>query len=145
MSKPLILRVRKPWQSIRRRKVVENERLQILKMVEQGQISAEEGAKLLEALEEGIGKTQTTSQKGSQQARWLRIRVSNLASGGDKVNIAIPFRLVDLGLRIGARFAPNMEHSDVEKVVQAIREGTVGKVVDVQDIEGGERVEIFVE
>ena len=124
---------------------MENERLQILKMVEQGQISAEEGAKLLEALEEGIGKMQTASQKGSQQARWLRIRVSNLASGGDKVNIAIPFRLVDLGLRIGARFAPNIEDLDVEKVVQAIREGTVGKVVDVQDIEGGERVEIFVE
>ena len=58
------------------------ERLRILKMVEQGQISAEDGARLLEALSAADQRRQLPS--GSSQAssapsgRWFRVRVTDL-------------------------------------------------------------------
>lgn len=118
----------------------DEERLQILRMIEGGQITAEEGAKLLAALEEaskGEGR-----REGS--ARWIRVRVTDLKTGKHKVNINLPIKLIDVGTRLGAKFAAPLD-VDVEEILQSIKEGAEGKIVDVEDEEGGERVEIFVE
>jgi len=120
------------------------ERMEILKMVQSGQISAEEGAKLLEAL-----KQQTQPSPGpasvdrTKQPRRLRVRVSDLETGRNKVNIDLPWNLINVGMHMGARFAP--EEIDLEEVMQALQSGTEGKIVDVEDAEDNERVEIFVE
>jgi hypothetical protein len=120
------------------------ERMEILKMVQSGQISAEEGAKLLEAL-----KQQTQMSPGpasvdrTKQPRRLRVRVSDLETGRNKVNIDLPWNLINVGMHMGARFAP--EEIDLEEVMQALQSGTEGKIVDVEDAEDNERVEIFVE
>jgi len=121
-----------------------NERMQILKMVEAGQISAEEGVRLLRALDEADDKTQTTAHAPSN-ARWFRVRVTDLATGKSKVNVNIPMGLVSVGIKMGARFAPEVEGLDVEQITKAIREGTQGKIIDVEDEEDAERVEIFIE
>lgn len=117
------------------------ERMQILKMLEAGQITAEEAAKLLEALD--------ASTKGEPErdggANWFRVRVTDTRTGRSKVNVNIPINLVNLGLKIGARFAPDIKDLDFEEVIEAIRSGVQGRIVDVQDEEEGERVEIFVE
>lgn len=123
------------------------ERMQILKMIQEGKISAEEGAKLLQAL--GAGKadkraTTTTSPAGSD-ARWFRVRVTDLASGKNKVNVNIPMGLVNVAIKMGARFAPNIEGANYDEMVQAIKSGASGKIIDVTDEQDGERVEIFVE
>src|SRR5512135_1883630 len=123
------------------------ERMQILKMIQEGKISAEEGAKLLQAL--GAGKadkraTTTTSPAGSD-ARWFRVRVTDLASGKNKVNVNIPMGLVNVAIKMGARFAPNIEGANYDEMVQAIKSGASGKIMDVTDEQDGERVEIFVE
>jgi len=120
------------------------ERMEILKMVQGGQITAEEGAQLLEALEE-----RTEPRLGSrppdrtEKPRRLRVRVSDLESGRNKVNIDLPWNLVNVGMHMGARFAP--EEIDLEEVMRALQSGAEGKVVDVEDAEDNERVEIFVE
>ena len=49
------------------------ERLQILKMVQEGKVTAEEGARLLEAVE----APDTGVETSGQPARWLRIRVTD--------------------------------------------------------------------
>jgi len=117
------------------------ERMQILKMLEAGQITAEEAGKLLEAL-----KTSTSGEpETGGQANWLRVRVTDMRTGRSKVNVNIPMGLVNLGLKIGARFAPDIEDFDAEEVIEAIRGGVQGRIVDVEDEEEGERVEIFVE
>ncbi len=120
--------------------VTDEERLQILKMLEAGQINAEEAAKLLQALD--------ASARGSMEegrANWFRVRVTDVQTGRSKVNISIPMGLVNLGLRIGARFAPDTHDLDLEQMIEAIRSGVHGRIMDVEDIEEGERVEIFVE
>lgn len=118
------------------------ERMQILKMIEEGKISAEEGAKLLQAL---AGKGDRRRLAAEDEPRWLRVRVTDLDSGKTKVNVNIPMGLVNVGLKMGARFAPNVEGLDYAEITDAIKTGAQGKVVDVVDEEDGERVEIFIE
>jgi hypothetical protein len=119
------------------------ERMQILKMIEEDKISAEEGAKLLAALSAG-SKADTKREPGGG-AKQFRVRVTDLASGRNKVNINIPMSLVNVGIKMGARFAPDIEGIDFDEIVAAIKSGSQGKIVDVVDEEDGERVEIYVE
>ncbi|MBN1889838.1 MAG: hypothetical protein JW850_17715 [Thermoflexales bacterium] len=119
------------------------ERLQILKMVEEGKITAEEGAKLLSALSGGARGEKPA--EGGAGARWFRVRVVDLDTGKDKVNVNIPMGLVNVGIKMGARFAPEIEGMDIDEIVSAIKSGAQGKIVDVIDEADGERVEIFVE
>ena len=123
------------------------ERMQILKMIQEGKISAEEGAKLLQALSAGKSDKRTTSAPagGGSDARWFRVRVTDLTSGKSKVNVNIPMGLVNVAIKMGARFAPNIEGEKYEEIVQAIKSGASGKIMDVSDDQDGERVEIFVE
>jgi hypothetical protein len=71
--------------------------------------------------------------------------VTDLSSGKNKVNVNIPMGLVNVAMKMGARFAPNVENVDYNELMQAIKSGASGKLVDVTDEEDGERVEIFVE
>lgn len=121
-----------------------NERMQILKMVEAGQISAEEGVRLLHALDEADEKAQTASS-GPGNARWFRVRVTDLATGKHKVNVNIPIGLVNVGMRLGAKFAPNVGSEEMEQILKAVKEGVQGRIIEVEDAEDGERVEIYVE
>ncbi len=122
------------------------ERMKILKMIQEGKITAEEGAKLLAALRE--------SRKGSPRAGislggnrgWLRVRVTDMASGKTKVTVNLPWGLMDAGLRIGAQYAPELQGVDLEQLVNEVKSGTAaGKIIDVIDEEDGEHVEIFIE
>jgi hypothetical protein len=122
------------------------ERMKILKMVEEGKISAEDGAKLLAALTESRKPPSPPNMPivGSE-ARWFRVRVTDLATGKTKVNVNIPMGLVNVGIKMGARFAPGLESEQMETIAEALRSGMVGKIVEATDEEDGERVEIFVE
>jgi hypothetical protein len=104
------------------------ERLKILKMVEEGKISPEEGAKLLAALSESAGNKSGSSAGATSSyanvrsaggARWLRVRVTDIATGKQKVSVNLPIGLV--------------------------KSGAQGKIIDVTDDEDGEHVEIYVE
>ncbi len=131
----------------------QEERLRILRMIEEDKITAEEGAKLIAALaasrrnekdeRKPSAATSKTSGAGAR-ARWLRLRITNAKTGKQHVNINLPIGLLDIALKIGARFSPELNGIDSE-VMQAINDGTTGKILDVMDEDDGDRVEIFVE
>ncbi len=121
----------------------QDERLQILKMIETGAISADEGIKLLQALGDAAEAEPVKAQEG--RPKWFRVRVTDLATGKRKVSVSIPVGLVKVGMRLGARFAPEIDDMDLSEIIGAINDGTTGKIIDVEDPEDGERVEIFVE
>jgi hypothetical protein len=123
------------------------ERMKILKMIDEGKISAEEGAKLLSALSESRSRAMTGSglNRGTGNARWLRVKVTDVATGRSKATVQIPIGLLEAGLKIGAHFAPEVEGVDMTQLMDAVRSGVTGKLVDVVDEEDGEHVEIFVE
>jgi hypothetical protein len=123
------------------------ERMKILKMIDEGKISAEEGSKLLSALSESRSRAMTGSglNRGTGNARWLRVKVTDVASGRSKATVQIPIGLLEAGLKIGAHFAPEVEGVDMTQLMDAVRSGVTGKLVDVIDDEDGEHVEIYVE
>ncbi len=124
------------------------ERMQILKMVENKQITAEDAAKLLAALEDRDRKSDipVPPPSPSTQGRWFHVRVTDLKTGKRKVNVNIPLGLVDVGLKMGAKFAPaGLEGLDMNQIMAAVKSGGEGKIVDVEDEEDSEHVEIFVE
>jgi hypothetical protein len=125
---------------------VDEERLRVLRMVEEGKLNAAEGINLLETLAQGqkSAKTQTRTSAGGPQ--WFRIRVTDLDSGRGKATVNIPLSLMDWGLRIGAKFAPEVADYNLTELTRILREdGMNGKIIDVVDDEDGEHVEIFVE
>ena len=119
------------------------ERMRILKMIEEKQISAADGAKLLEALRARADESPFRDQPS--QARWLRIRITDRFSGKTKVNVTIPVGLLDVGLKMGARFGPSAAGIDLNAVQAAIKQGMQGKIMEVLDETDNEHVEVFVE
>lgn len=121
------------------------ERMQILRMIEEGMISAAEGAELLRALDSADRGTVNEPLKGSSKPRWFRVRVTDTKTGRNKVDVNIPMGLVNVGIKMGAKFAPEIDGAQYETIMDAIRSGQHGKIIDVFDEEDGEHVEIFVE
>ena len=123
------------------------ERMRVLKMIEEGKITAKEGARLLGALgksdEQARRKRGTTESHAVGEGRWLRLRVSDTRSGKTRVNLTIPIGLVNMGLAVGARFVPDVAELDVEEIRNALRSGLNGKILEVRDED--ELVEIYVE
>jgi hypothetical protein len=121
---------------------VPEERLRILKMIESGQVTAEEGAQLIEALGQPPGRDRPQS---NQPPRTLRVRVTDVNTRRQKINVTIPVSLVSVGLKLGARLAPHVAGANAEEIVRSIESGAVGRIFEMQDLDEGERVEIFVE
>lgn len=123
------------------------ERMRVLKMIEEGKISAQEGARLLGALGKSDEKARrqrgATESHATGEGRWLRLRVSDTRSGKTRVNLTIPIGLVNMGLAVGARFVPDVAELDVEEIRNALRSGLNGKILEVRDED--ELVEIYVE
>ena len=120
------------------------ERMRILEMVQEGKISAEEGAKLLQALRQSEAQ-HAPAPPPPRAPRMLRVRITDMKSGRTKVNVNIPLSLVNVGIKLGARIAPNNANIDYDGIMQAIREGASGVIADVEDLEKGEHVEVWVE
>jgi len=123
------------------------ERMKILKLIEEGKISADEGSKLLAALSDNRRSIPMPPRPPGSGggARMLRVRVTDVRTGRSKASVQIPLALVDAGLKIGAHFAPEVEGVDMSNVMEALRMGITGKIIDVVDEDDGEHVEIFVE
>ncbi len=118
-----------------------SERNRILYLVEAGQVTAMQAAQLLDAL----GPERVGEQPVRGPGRVVRLRVTNLAINRQKANVTVPLELIDVGLRLGTRLAPQMGGSALESLLRAIQSGATGRVLDLQDLEENERVEIFVE
>lgn len=125
--------------------VTTDERMKILKMINEEKITAEEGAKLLKALTSKKDKAKK-AVRSPGSAQWLRVRVTDMNSGSTKVNVNLPLKLLDAGLNIASQFAPEMEDEQMMSAIKgALTEDMRGKIVDVVDEEDAEHVEIFIE
>ena len=122
-----------------------DERLKILKMVEDGKVSPGEGAALLSALGEDRKSRQPERRTFGDGTRFFRVRVTDLVTGRSKATVSIPMSLMDWGFRIGAQFAPEIGDVDLEELSEVLRSGAEGKIVDVIDEEDGEHVEIYID
>jgi hypothetical protein len=123
---------------------LKEERLQILQMIQDGKISAEEGAKLLAALD-GSKKAETAANAAATQGRSVRVRITDMRTGKNKVNLNVPMSFINVAIKMGAKFVPELANVDMNEIMDAIRGGTQGKIIDVEDSEDGEKVEIYID
>jgi hypothetical protein len=124
------------------------EKLKILKMIEDGIITANEGAQLLNAIDDPA-EMQTAAKKGGSNAKWLRVKVLGTENGvKTKVNVNVPIALVETGLKIGKHFHKDIEASmqgiDITEILELIKNGAEGKIVEVES-DNGDIVEVYVE
>jgi len=123
---------------------LEAERRKILEMVAQGKISAEDAARLLEAMEE-----QKEAPTEGPRPRVVHVRVSDTESGRTRVDIRLPLELLRRALRGARAFGPDIDIAgltfDVHEMEELLRAGVEGHLIDIVDDEDGERVEVFVE
>jgi hypothetical protein len=126
-----------------------DERLRVLKMIQGGNITAEEGVKLLETLDrQGVatnGSDRSSTNSRTSVARWMRIIVTDLNTNKEKINIRLPANVVDAGYRMGAKFSPDINGVDANLILRALQAGETGKVIDICQDDQCERIEINLE
>lgn len=119
-----------------------DERLEILRLLEAGDISVDETATLLAALDRAFAPPANTAP-GAERGpgmRQVRIRVTDSESGKAMLNVAFPLGLIQTGLDIAAEYgAEYLPEAAVIK--ECISAGFRGPLVDIDD--GGQRVEII--
>lgn len=123
------------------------ERMRILKMIQDGVISAEDGIRLLDSIEQS-GKREiekSPTEDTGRMARFFRVRVTDTNTGKARVNVRLPVGVLSAGMKMGARFSTEIQGLDPNELMAFIREGTIGKIVDVYDDKDGEHVEVFLE
>jgi len=137
-----------------------NEKIKILEMIQNGKISAPEGLELLKALDDG---NYQPSGAIENIGRFLRIRVIT-GQNNTKVNVNIPLSLFKAATKfanIGLKVIPEEARQEMlkkgidltqinfDELVQLIDQGLVdGKLVDIdtEDEKAGRtKVEIYVE
>lgn len=123
--------------------VSREERNRILGMVEEGLVSAEEAAQLFDAmLTEPIVPSPPPVQN-----RTVRVWVTDTATRNRQVNmtVTLPVSVLRISLQALASVIPSLRDERLEQVVHALESGASGRVMDVQDLEDGKRLEISIE
>lgn len=113
--------------------------IEVLNLIESGKISAVEGLKLIEALRPQQPKATLAT------GRWLHIRVSDLQSNQQRVNINLPTSWIETGLRIGRKFSPELNEIEWPEILEAVNNGQAGRLLEVEDLNDNQRVEVFVD
>ena len=119
------------------------ERLTILRLLQESKITPQEASRLLEALDASAAPA--TSPIPPKKAHWLHIRVTEMTSGRVRVNVTLPAAMVRAGLKLGSRFSSDLEGLDPAMLSEFLAQGEAGMLVDVVDEKGGEHVEVFLD
>lgn len=122
--------------------VSREERNRILGMVEAGQVSAEEAARLFDALlEESVPPSPKILN------RTMRIWVTDMVTRKRSVNMTatLPVNVLRVSLQALGSILPPLRDGRIEEILHALESGVTGRVMDLQDLEDGKRVEIFIE
>jgi len=148
---------------------VEQERLQVLRLVESGRVTPDQAVELLRALGPTIDAVQDVavlrpgpgtvrdggyllaSESAADKTptdgdgpRWLRVRVTD-RQGHSTADVQLPLSIVRIGLSIGGRWLPQLRMLDPGWVMQSLRERAGRPVFTFKDSADGDRVVIWVE
>lgn len=126
-----------------------DEKLRILKMVEEGTITAEQGAELMSAMNMDTQEPQTTAAKSSYDKKMFRILVDS--TSGDKVKIQFPVGAIKKVLKMTGKLPiseKDLQGIDLTSMMDAVSEclddEVEGDFVNVEAADGT-NVRIFVD
>jgi hypothetical protein len=124
---------------------LKEERDCVLQMIEEGQLTAAQAAVLLDTFDEEQDRMRENLDERGRH-RMVRFQTTNLHSSAQKKHMTatIPVNLVKVVLRLGTQLLPQLHSNALADLIWAIEQGAVGRVLDLQDLEKGERLEIFI-
>jgi hypothetical protein len=108
----------------------------ILERVERGEIGSE--AAIHEISSEKV-------QSREKQTHYLKINVNRLHDNQPRVNVRIPIRMLEFGLALGSRYAPELNELNLDQIVEDLQTMSDGTIVEVQDIKDDEHVLVSIE
>ncbi|HEY0757041.1 MAG TPA: hypothetical protein VGD98_24020 [Ktedonobacteraceae bacterium] len=122
--------------------VTREERSRILSMVEAGQVSAEDAGQLFDAL-----LAEPAQSPPRPLNRTMRIWITDMTTRSRKVNMTatLPVNALRISLQALGGLVPQLRDGRVEEIVSFLESGITGRVIDLQDLEDGKRIEIFIE
>ncbi|KAA3665038.1 MAG: hypothetical protein DWQ04_02645 [Chloroflexi bacterium] len=135
-------------------------RKEILELLSQGKITAEEAAEMLstpvvetavptkeqviEVEEETAVPTKEPMTTGHTPS-WFKVRVRNLDSGKNKVSVNIPIRMFKFGMKIGRKFTDELDDLNWNEIDGMMKNMQKGMIVEVQDEDSNEHVQVYFE
>ena len=118
-----------------------DEKLRILKMLEEGSLSAEQAADLLHALGEGESKGIPANNGACYDDKMLRVIVDS--TDGDKVNVKLPVKIIRQVLKVTGKLPiknEQLQGIDLEALATSILEcldnEMLGDIVEVNAADG---------
>ncbi len=123
----------------------ENERLEVLKMIETRQVTPEEGARLLAALGEERRRVEPARASVASPAasgRWFRLQVQS--PGSENVSLTLPLAVVPTILRVVERWVPEQHRDVLGTVSDALNSDLHGDILQVNE-PGGQSIRIWIE
>lgn len=121
------------------------EQLEVLRMVQLGQVSPEDGVRLLGALDQSSASARGDRPGSTNQTndrRWLRLIAEQ--PGGQNINLTLPLDAVPLLLTVAARWVPAEHQDTLRGVAKAVASNARGELLAVRE-PGGHHVRIWVE
>jgi len=133
-----------------------NSKKEILELLESGKISAEEAARMLSdasnqstessaQMEPSIPPSPVKTKGREDGPTMFRVRVRNLDTGENKVSVNIPVRMLKFGLKLGGRFAPELEGLNLNEINEMVTGMESGMLVEVQNEESNEHVQVYLD
>jgi len=117
-------------------------------MVQDGKLTPEEASQLLEALEMNQYHEPSQPAPAARQGpkgRIFRVQVTDVDTGKRRVDVRLPLKLVNAGLKAGLVFAPEIDGLDLSELSEAITSRTVGTLAEIYDESDGESVKVTIE
>lgn len=116
--------------------------MRVLKMVEEGKISADKAKELIDALGDTSKNTEIIVPK-KYEDKFLRVKV--LGHDGDKVNVQLPIKVIKEVINVGGKlpistFIKGMDEVDMSELMNTLasclENEAIGEIVDICSSEG---------
>jgi hypothetical protein len=114
-------------------------------MIEDGKISAAEGARLLGTGGEINLDEQSSLKEDGSTPRWIRVLVTDIDTGKARVNVKLPVNLISTGIKMGAHLSADLPELNIQQINEYVKRGITGQVMEVVDDDEGEKVAIYLE
>lgn len=143
-------------------------RKEILDLLGQGKITAEEAAEMLSGNETAVSTPEPPQAKAApiatpvkeetvktvpvgetavspQVPTWFRVRVRNLETGQNRVSVNIPVGMLKFGMKIGKQFTSEIGDFDWKEINRMVDQMQTGMIVEVEDEDSNEHVQVYLE
>ena len=115
------------------------ERVKILNMVQEGKLTVDEATKLISSIE-----TSQEKEEEGKKAKWLKINITE--NGEQKVAINLPISLAKMAMKFipdNSLQSLSEKNINIDEIFSMITTEKAGKIVEVTD--GGNNVEISID